>query len=342
MGHHHAWLSKKIEKTGKVLCEACHQACVLDEGEYGICGVRHVQNGQLELTVYGKAAAVNIDPIEKKPLYHFLPGTRSFSVGTVGCNFSCTFCQNAEISQYPKENDYAIFGRDLPPEQIVALALEHGCESIAYTYNEPVVFFEYAYDTAKLAHEKGLKNIFVTSGYETHKTIDTLGPYLNAMNIDLKSFSNDFYKDISGARLKPVLDTIEYAWNKGIWVEVTTLTIPGLNDSDDELKQIAEFIAGISPDMPWHVSGFYPQYKMLDRPPTPHSTLNRAYEIGKAVGLHYVFVGNVFDEDRSSTYCPKCGAKVIDRSGHLGEIVHNHLQDGKCPSCGQTIAGVWE
>lgn len=341
MGHH-AWLSKTIEKSGKVLCEACHQACVLNEGEYGICGVRHVRNGQLELTVYGKAAAVNIDPIEKKPLYHFLPGSRSFSVGTVGCNLHCTFCQNADISQYPKENEHRVFGRDMPPELIVELALENGCESISYTYNEPVVFFEYAYDTAKLAHEKGLKNIFVTSGYETHKAIDTLLPYLDAMNIDLKSFSNDFYKNISGARLKPVLDTIEYAWNKGIWVEVTTLTIPGLNDSDEELKQIAEFIAGISPDMPWHISGFYPQYKMLDRPPTPHETLNRAYEIGKAAGLHYVFVGNVFDEDRSSTYCPKCGTKVIDRSGHLGEIVHNHLKDGACPSCGQTIAGVWE
>jgi len=338
---HYAWLSKKIEKTGKILCEACHQACVLDEGEVGICGIRHVKNDRLLLATYGKAAAVNIDPIEKKPLYHFLPGSRSFSVGTVGCNFRCKFCQNADISQYPKENEYRVFGRDMPPELIVEMALEHGCESVSYTYNEPVVFFEYAYDTAKLAHEKGLKNVFVTSGYETHKAIDTILPYLDAMNIDLKSFSNDFYKEICGARLKPVLDTIAYAWEKGIWVEVTTLVIPGLNDSDAELKQIAEFIASISPDMPWHISGFYPQYKMLDRPPTPHETLNRAYEIGKAAGLHYVFVGNVFDEDRSSTYCPECKKKVIDRSGHLGEIVHNHLADGTCPACKAKIAGVW-
>jgi pyruvate formate lyase activating enzyme len=338
---YHAWLSKRIEKTGKILCEACHQACVLDEGEVGICGIRHVRNGRLILATYGKAAAVNIDPIEKKPLFHFLPASRSFSVGTVGCNFRCAFCQNADISQYPKENNYEIFGRDLPPEQIVALALKNGCDSISYTYNEPIVFFEYAYDTARLAHEKGLKNVFVTSGYETHKAIDTILPYLDAMNIDLKAFTDEFYKDVCGAKLKPVQDTIRYAWEKGIWVEVTTLLIPGLNDSDEELGQIAAFLAEISPDMPWHISGFYPQYKMLDRPPTPHSTLNRAYAIGKKAGLRYVFVGNVQDEDRSSTYCPKCGEKVIDRSGHLGQIVHNHLHDGACAKCKEKIAGVW-
>ena len=337
----HAWLSKKIEKTGKILCEACHQACVLSEGEYGICGVRRVQNGQLELTVYGIAAAANIDPVEKKPLFHFLPGSRSFSVGTVGCNFRCSFCQNADISQYPKENAHHIFGRELSPERIVELALENGCRSVSYTYNEPIVFFEYAYDTARLAHEKGLKNIFVTSGYETHKAIDTIAPCLDAMNIDLKSFSDDFYKNISGARLKPVLDTIRYAWEKGIWVEVTTLLIPGLNDSDEELKQIAEFIASVSPDMPWHISGFFPQYKMLDRPPTAHADLLRAYRIGQQAGLRYLYVGNIADPSHATTYCPSCGYAVIERRGHLGDTVKNRLRDGCCPSCKTAIEGRW-
>ncbi|MDQ1341292.1 MAG: pyruvate formate lyase activating enzyme [Campylobacterota bacterium] len=335
-----AWLSKKIEKTGKILCEACHQACVLSEGEYGTCGVRFVENGELILSVYGKVAALHIDPIEKKPLFHFLPNSKSLSLGTVGCNFSCKFCQNASISQYPKERNHNIFGDDLMPNDIVNLALEYKTKSISYTYNEPAVFFEYAYDTAKLAHEKGLKNIFVTSGYETHKAIDTMGSYLDAMNIDIKAFSDDFYKNISGAKLKPVLDTVEYSYKKGIWVEITTLIIPTLNDSSEELEKIANFIASISLDMPWHISAFHPQYKMLDIPRTPHSTLIKAYEIGKKAGLNYVYIGNVLDEDRSSTYCPNCKKKIIDRSGYIGEIVQNHLIESKCPYCQTKIAGV--
>ena len=235
---HTAWLSKKLD-SGKILCEACAHACKLQEGEYGICGVRKVEEGELKLLVYGVAAALNIDPVEKKPMFHFLPKSSAFSFGTVGCNFSCTFCQNFDISQYPKEHGHKIIGRELLPQKIVELALDNGCESIAYTYNEPIVFFEYTYDTAKTAHEKGLKNIYVTSGYETRKAIDLLAPYIEGMNIDIKSFSDDFYKEICGARLKPVLEAVKYAHEKGIWVEITTLLIPDKNDSDDEIRGIA-------------------------------------------------------------------------------------------------------
>lgn len=336
-----AWLSKKLD-SGKILCQACAQACRLDEGEYGICGVRRVEEGELKLLVYGLAAAVNIDPIEKKPLFHFLPGSTAFSVGTVGCNFSCKFCQNYHISQYPKEHDYRVFGEELPPEEIVELALSSKCRSIAYTYNEPVVFFEYTYDTAKLAHERGLKNVYVTSGFETHKALDLLEPYIDGMNIDLKSFSKDFYTNICEAKLAPVLECIKYAHKKGIWVEITTLLIPGKNDSDEEIRSIAKFIADVDPGIPWHLSAFYPTYKVLDVPPTPGSTLRRAYNIGEAEGLKYLYVGNIDDSEYESTYCPKCKNRVIDRCGRIGQYVTNKLDDnGTCPHCGHVLEGVW-
>lgn len=337
-----AWLSKEL-KNGKVLCEACSQACVLSEGEYGICGVRMVEDGELKLLVYGLAAAVNVDPVEKKPMFHFLPKTRAFSVGTVGCNFSCKFCQNYDISQYPKEHKHEIVGRELSPEYLVELAIGNRCDSIAYTYNEPIVFFEYTYDTAKIAHEKGLKNIYVTSGYETHKAIDLLAPYIDGMNIDIKSFSNEFYKEICGARLKPVLDAVTYAHEKGIWVEITTLLIPGKNDSDEEIRGIARFIADLDTSIPWHLSAFHPTYKMLDTPRTPESTLLRAYKIGREEGLKYLYIGNVDNEDYESTYCPNCKNRVIDRSGNIGQFVKNELnEEGICPYCGYAIEGVWK
>ena len=336
------WLSKKLT-SGKVLCEACLQACVLDEGEYGICSVRKVQNGELQLFVYGLAAAVNVDPVEKKPMFHFLPKSKVFSFGTVGCNFSCKFCQNYSISQYPKENNLEIVGRELSPEKIVALTIENGCDSIAYTYNEPIIFFEYTYDTAKLAHEKGLKNIYVTSGYETHKAIDLLAPYIDGMNIDIKSFSNEFYKEICGAGLKPVLETVKYAHEKGIWVEITTLLIQGKNDSDEEIREIAKFIASVDTSIPWHLSAFHPMYKMLDVPRTPASTLRRAYKIGEEEGLKYLYVGNIDDEDFESTYCPSCKKRVVDRRGHIGEVVTNSLdENGSCPHCNYKLEGVWK
>ncbi len=336
-----AWLSTKLE-DGRITCDACNQHCKLSEGEYGICGIRKVEEGELRLLTYALAAAINVDPIEKKPMFHFLPGSKVFSFGTVGCNFSCKFCQNANISQYPKEHHHEVIGQSLSPVRAVELALEYGCKSIAYTYNEPVVFFEYTYDTAKLAHEAGLKNVYVTSGYETHKAIDTIAPYLDGMNIDIKGYSQSFYKDICGASLRPVLDTIEYAHKKGIWIETTTLLIPGINDSDEEIRSIAQFQAALDPNMPWHVSAFHPMYKMLNIPPTPFSTLQRAYQIGKDVGLNYVYVGNIDDKAHETTYCPRCGEIAIDRRGHIGQYVTNHLIDkNSCPYCGTPIEGVW-
>ena len=336
-----AWLSKKLD-DGRIICEACSQRCKLKEGEYGICGIRKAEDGELQLLTYGLAAAVHIDPVEKKPMFHFLPGTKAFSFGTVGCNFSCQFCQNFDISQYPKEHDHRIFGEPLSPEKAVELALENGCKSIAYTYNEPIVFFEYTYDTAKLAHEKGLKNIYVTSGYETHKAIDLLAPYVDGMNIDIKGFTDKFCKEICGARLKPVLDAVKYAHAKGIWIEITTLLIPGKNDSEEEIRGIAQFIYDLDPAIPWHLSGFYPMYKMLDTPPTPPMTLRRAYDIGREVGLKYVYVGNIDDEERESTYCPSCQKMVIDRRGNIGQYVVNMLdEEGTCPHCGYRLEGIW-
>lgn len=336
-----AWLSKPLGE-GRILCEACSQRCKLEEGEYGLCGIRKVENGALQLLTYGRVAALNADPVEKKPLFHFLPGSSILSLGTVGCNFSCTFCQNAGISQYPKEHGHEIVGESIAPETVVALAQQHGCDAIAYTYNEPVVFFEYTYDIAKLAHEQGLKNVYVTSGYETHKAVDTIAPYLDAMNIDIKSFNDAFYKEICGARLKPVLDAVKYAHSKGIWIELTTLLIPGKNDSDEEIAAIAAFIADLDVKIPWHLSAFYPTYKMTDAPPTPPETLRRAYNIGKAAGLHYVYVGNLDDSAHESTYCPHCHKMVIERRGHIGSQIQNHLDwYGNCPHCHTHIAGIW-
>ncbi len=336
-----AWLSKKLN-SGKILCQACAQVCKLSEGEYGVCGVRKVENGELKLLVYGLVAAANIDPVEKKPMFHFLPTSRAFSIGTMGCNFSCKFCQNYTISQYPKEHGHQIVGQELPPQRIVDLAIENGCESIAYTYNEPIVFFEYTYDTAKLAHENGLKNIYVTSGYETIKAIDLLEPYIDGMNIDIKSFSDDFYKEICGARLKPVLQAVKYAHEKGIWIEITTLLIPNKNDSDEEIRNIARFIASVDTSIPWHLSAFHPTYKMLDVSYTPESTLLRAYKIGQEEGLKYLYVGNIDNQNHESTYCPSCHEKVIERNGHIGQFVTNKLnKNGVCPYCDYKLEGVW-
>ncbi|MEN3027754.1 MAG: AmmeMemoRadiSam system radical SAM enzyme [Aquificaceae bacterium] len=331
-----AWLSEPKDRG--ILCKACSQRCLLKEGEYGKCGVRVSEGGRLYLTLYGLLSALNLDPIEKKPLFHFLPSTQSLSIGTLGCNFSCQFCQNWEISQYPQTHNYQVFGEEMSPEEIVRLAQLYGAPSLSYTYNEPVIFFEFAYDTMKLAKEKGIRNVFVTSGYETEEAIDIALPYLDAMNIDLKSFSDDFYRKVCGARLKPVLKTIEHAYSKGIWVEVTTLLIPGYNDSEEELRSIARFIAGISRDIPWHISRFFPAYKMLDVPPTPIDSLRKAYHIGKEEGLNFVYVGNYWDEDLESTYCPGCFRKVIERVGYRTK---SHLLNGSCPHCGLKLPGVW-
>ena len=279
------------KEGNNVRCQACAHECLISKDKTGICGVRKNINGKLYLLVYGKVAAKHIDPIEKKPLYHFLPKTFSYSIGTFGCNFRCDWCQNYDIAQFRGFYD-KILGEEITSKKIVEEAIENKCESISYTYNEPVIFIEFVKDTAKIAKKKKLKNIMVTNGYFTKESLDFISDYIDAMNIDLKSFSDALYKKYCGAKLQPVLDTIKRAHKKGIWIEITTLIIPGLNDSEKELEQIAKFISDIDKNIPWHISRFFPHYKMTDKPVTPIQTLEKAEKIGKKY-LKYVYLGNV-------------------------------------------------
>lgn len=320
-----------------VRCNLCGHACVIAAGKYGICRVRQNLAGQLMSMNYGAVVAMNVDPIEKKPLFHFQPGTRSFSVSTPGCNFRCGFCQNWQISQIVEG---AIEGEPYSPEQIVTAAERSGCSSIAYTYTEPTIFMELCEETGRLARERGLSNVFVSNGYMTTEAIDFAQAWLDGINIDLKAFTEDYYKRLCGARLAPVLETIRYiAGNTNIWMELTTLIIPGENDSDEELKQIAGFIANeASVDVPWHVSRFYPNYGMDDKPPTPAATLQRALDIGRAAGLRYVYVGNLPGAEAESTACYNCGELLINRIGYT--IRSNIIKGSACPACNAQIAGV--
>ena len=321
-----------------VNCDLCSHRCRrIADSKRGICGVRENRDGKLYSLVYGKAVARNIDPIEKKPLFNFLPGSRSYSIATVGCNFRCENCQNYDISQMPKERGI-IVGQDVSPEEIVSAAKRNNCESIAYTYTEPTIFFEYAYDTAKHAKKEGIKNVFVTNGYITPEALKEISPYLDAANIDLKSFSDEFYRKRCGARLKPVLDSIRLYKSLGIWTEITTLIIPTLNDSEEELRKIAEFIGEVGEDTPWHISQFYPTYKLIDLPRTPVATLRKAREIGLEVGLKYVYEGNVPGEDGENTYCPNCGKLLIHRFGY--HIKENKIKNSACTYCGAKIDGI--
>lgn len=326
------------KENNLIKCNACSHRCIIAENHAGICGVRKNVDGKLYSMVYGKAVGLHVDPMEKKPLFHFLPGSSVLSFGTCGCNFRCLFCQNWEMSQSPKEFG-AIYGEDKAPEQIVALTVTTNCKAIAYTYNEPAVFIEYAHDTAKLAKQHNLKNVYVTNGYETLEALEIMAPYIDAMNIDLKSFSDKFYSEVCGARLQPVLDTIKKSYEMKKWVEITTLIIPGKNDSVKELKEIAEFIAGIDKNIPWHISRFFPMYKMMDTEATPLVTLLKAYEIGKKAGLNYVYVGNVKSDDKESTFCPQCNNLLIERDRFM--TIQNNLKDGKCPKCSTAISGVF-
>lgn len=338
-----ATLFKKLSGE-KVECTACSWYCKISNNKTGICSVRQNINGNLYLTVYGKAASANIDPIEKKPLFHFLPGSEIFSFGTVGCNFSCDFCQNWDISQINKGRDamhcVSTIGNDLPPEKIIETCLKYKIPAVAFTYNEPTVFMEYAMDTMRIAKEKGIKTVFVSNGFQSKEAVKMLAGNLDAINIDLKSFSNDFYQKVCHAKLKPVLENIERFYGVKIWIEITTLLIPGENDSDKELKQIAKFLAGISKDIPWHVTKFHPDFKMLDKEGTSSKSLKRAYEIGKETGLSYVYIGNISDEDHESTFCPRCLTLVIKRSWYNIKI--ENFKDGKCQKCGYKIPGIWE
>jgi len=324
---------------GRVRCNLCAHRCLIAEGKRGVCVVRVNQDGALRTCTYGKLISRGLDPIEKKPLYHFLPGAESLSVATVGCNLRCDYCQNHHLSQYPREHNGGVPGEPTSPERLVQEAQQAGVKVIAYTYTEPTVFFEMAYDTAMAAHRAGLRNVFVSNGYMTREAADAIAPYLDAINIDLKSFSEEFYRKYCGGTLQPVLDTIEHMVALGIWVEVTTLVIPGRNDGLKELTWLAQFLRGVSRDIPWHLSRFAPAYELHDRPPTPITKLRMARDVGREAGLRYVYVGNVPGEGED-THCPQCNALLLRRAGfHVqdGQLT----SDGRCGACDEPIAGVW-
>ncbi len=322
----------------KVRCNLCAHRCLIAEGGLGICQVRENEGGTLYTLVYGRTISQHIDPIEKKPLYHFYPGSTAYSVATPGCNFRCAWCQNWEISQMPRL-EHLIAGYEAAPEHLVEQAKQAGCKTLAYTYTEPTIFFEYAYDTARLAHGAGLSNVFITNGYMTSETLDAIAPYLDAANVDLKAFRDRTYRKYIGAQLQPVLDSLKKLKQLGIWLEVTTLVIPGINDDLAELQDIADFIVQeLGADTPWHISRFFPDYKLRDVPITSLEKLYQAREIGLAGGLNYVYVGNAPEAASQDTHCPGCGQPLIRRSQL--SMLENRIQQGCCPGCGDAIAGV--
>jgi len=334
-----ALLYKKTADN-KVHCYLCHFNCVIAPGKRGVCGVRENMDGTLYTLVYDRIVSRAVDPIEKKPLFNFLPGSTSYSIATAGCNFRCLHCQNYDISQMPRRGKGEIAGEKISPEEIVADAIRYKCKSISYTYTEPTIFFELAYDTGRLAHNEGIKNIFVSNGYMTQEMLDMINPYLDAINVDLKGFSEKHYAKVCGAKLAPVLDSLRYIKKLGIWLEVTTLVIPGYNDSDESFNGIADFIKNeLGEGTPWHVTAFYPTYKLLDAPRTPAETLRRARDIGLKKGLRYVYEGNIPGEGGESTYCYNCDELLIERYGY--RILKDSIENSSCPACGANIDGVY-
>ncbi|MBN1135939.1 MAG: AmmeMemoRadiSam system radical SAM enzyme [Anaerolineae bacterium] len=339
-----ALLYEKLDNQ-RVRCNLCAHRCIIAPGRKGICQVRENRDGVLYTLVYGIPLTQAVDPIEKKPLFHFYPGSAAFSIATVGCNFRCSFCQNWDISQMPRERG-RIVGHQAAPEEIVRAAQRSGSRSIAYTYTEPTIFFEYTYDIARLANAAGIASVYVTNGYMTPEMLDLFqgtagdhGPWLDAANVDLKAFRDQTYKEICGARLQPVLDALKKMKELGVWVEVTTLVVPGMNDGEAELSDIAQFIAvELGVETPWHISRFHPDYQMTDRGPTPAATLHRAYDLGRQAGLRYVYVGNMPDAHLEDTLCPNCGRTVVVRWGF--SVRERRTHDGKCDYCGALIDGV--
>ncbi len=331
-----ALLYEKLENQ-LVRCYLCAHQCSIKDGQFGFCGVRQNIGGKLSTFAYGKVIAAHVDPIEKKPLFHFFPGSKAFSVATIGCNFRCGFCQNWEISQASfRTGDSG--GEELAPSVIVEKAIENGCKSISYTYTEPTVFFEYALETAKLAKAKGLYNNFVTNGYMSKECLEMARPYLDAANVDLKFFSEEGYRKICAASLQPVLDSISRMRALGIWVEVTTLVVPGENDTEKQLRGIAEFLAGLDKNIPWHISRFHPDYKFSDYRATPEKTLKLAQEIGHKSGLNYIYIGNVYGWG-NDTHCHNCKKLLIKRE--IFSVLENNIKEGKCAFCKTPIPGVF-
>jgi pyruvate formate lyase activating enzyme len=323
-----------------VRCRLCAHYCKIPAGYRGVCRVRENRRGRLESLVYGRLIAQHVDPIEKKPVFHMLPGSRAYSVATVGCNFKCRFCQNADIAQLPADHQGAIMGPVVTPEAVVADALANDCASIAFTYTEPTIFFEFALDVARRARSAGLRTIFVTNGYMSPEALELLLPFLDAANVDLKAFSEAFYRDICGARLDPVKDTLRRLKQRGVLVEVTTLLVPGLNDAPEELEALAHFLRDdLGPDTPWHISRFHPAYRMLERSATPLATLTMARETGLAAGLRYVYIGNAPGSGGENTFCPDCGNIVINRFHYRSRI--NLIDTNHCAYCHQVIDGIF-
>lgn len=329
-----AILYRKLE-NGKVSCYLCSHHCTIGNGKFGICNVRENRGGILYTHAYGNLIARNLDPIEKKPLYHFFPGSTSYSIATVGCNFQCGFCQNWQISQVREAEDLGARATFTSPEEAVRQAISTGAKSISYTYTEPTIFFEYAYETSKIAKGEELSNVFVTNGFMTEEMIRAAHPFLDAANIDLKSFNDDYYRKLCKGRLAPVLQSIRLMKQLNIWIEVTTLVVPGQNDSEEEFVEIARFLAGVDVSIPWHISRFYPQYKMDRTPPTPLETMSRAYTIGKEAGLRYVYLGNV--SEGNDTHCYTCNRLLIERRGF--SVSKKNIKDGRCPACHTPIDG---
>ncbi len=333
----HAILWRK-GKGGRVLCDLCAHRCSILPDNSGVCKVRLNRGGELLTAVHNRLIAANPDPIEKKPLFHFLPGTVSYSIATLGCNFRCDFCQNWRISQYARNHE-GMPGSFTTPAEVLRAARRSGAGSIAYTYTEPTIFFETCVEVGELAREAGLKNIFVTNGYLTPEAVKRAGSFLDAANVDLKGFDDSHYRKTCGATLKGVLEGIEALAAQGVWLEITTLVVPGYNDSETELKQVASHIAALNPSIPWHLSRFYPNYRMEKAVPTPLATLERAWELGREAGLKYVYLGNVPGHASENTLCPNCGTIVIGRRGYC--LAALGLRDGRCPECGTPIAGVF-
>jgi len=321
----------------KIQCEICPKKCEIADLERGYCGNKENRKGSYYSLVYGQSCAAHLDPIEKKPLFHYLPSTTAFSIAAVGCNFECKFCQNWKIAQYRPEQIESIY---LPPHEVVSLSKERGCPTIAYTYSEPVVFYEYMYDTSKLAKREGIGSVMISNGYINEAPLIELCKELTGVKIDLKAFSEKFYKDYCSGELKPVLDTLKTLKRIGIWYEIVVLLIPTLNDGDQELTQMCQWIKSeLGAEVPVHFSRFHPMYKIINLPSTPIKTLENARNIAKRAGLHYVYIGNVPGHEGESTYCPGCGEVVIKRIGY--SILKNAIKAGKCSNCGWIIPGVW-
>ena len=328
---------KKLEED-RVECEICPRECKVAPKERGYCGVRENEGGVYKTLVYGRACSANVDPIEKKPLSHFLPGSKALSIATAGCNVECKFCQNWEISQFRPEQ---IRDMDLQPETLVREAIHRKIESIAFTYSEPVIFYEYMHDTAKFAKEKGVSSVMISNGYIKEKPMSQLCEHLSAVKIDLKAFTEKFYKDICSGKLQPVLDTLKLLKKKGMWFEIVVLIIPTLNDSEKEISEMCAWVFNeLGPGVPIHFSRFHPTYKIKNLPPTPISALTRAREIALAAGLHYPYIGNVPGHDGESTFCPCCKKRIVRRVGF--GVLDIAIDDGKCKHCSCPIPGVWE